>query len=159
SNLLSCFGLEVRDLERDQALFAPETTQPAREAATAEAETVLVPLGSGETLRIDRTDLLSRLGGIWGEVPGRLARHPDFGRAVYGVIGRSDYTMYPILRPGSIVEIDGSRRKPSAATWQDEHDRPIYFIEVRGGFLCSWCEVRDGHLLAIPHPHSKCEIQ
>lgn len=157
-NLLACFGLQVGDIGRDQALFAPERTQPAPQPETEE-ETVVVPLGSGETLKMDRTELLSRIAGIWGQVPVRLLRHLDLGRAVYGVIGRADYTMYPVLRPGSVVEIDASRRKPSAASWRDEHDRPIYFIELRGEYICSWCEIRDGYLLAIPHPHSKCEIR
>jgi transcriptional regulator with XRE-family HTH domain len=158
-NLLSSFGLEVSDIGRDQARFAPERTQPAAEPEATDGETVLVPLGSGGKLSMDRTDLLSRLAGIWGEIPVRLLRHLDGGRAVYGVIGRSDDTMYPILRPGSLVEIDVSRRKLSRATWQDEHDRPIYFIELRDGYICSWCEVRDGHLLAIPHPGSKGAIR
>ena len=56
--------------------------------------------------------------------------------------------MFPILRPGSIVQIDGSQQKISHVKWQNEHDRPIYFVELRQEFICSWCEVREGHLLA-----------
>ena len=32
------------------------------------------------------------------------------------------------------------------------------FPELRGGFLCSWCELSDGYLSAVPHPKSKCEV-
>ncbi len=32
------------------------------------------------------------------------------------------------------------------------------FTELRGGFLCSWCELSDGYLSAVPHPKSKCEV-
>ena len=31
--------------------------------------------------------------------------------------------------------------------------------ELRGEYICSWCEIREGHLLAVPHPNSKCEIR
>jgi len=31
--------------------------------------------------------------------------------------------------------------------------------ELRDEYLCSWCEIREGHLLAVPYPNSKCEIR
>jgi hypothetical protein len=34
-----------------------------------------------------------------------------------------------------------------------------YLAELRGEFLCGWCEVREGHLLAVPYPNSMCEIR
>ncbi len=159
TNILSFFGLRISDIGHDQAMFAPPKTQLASEFEITDGETVVVPLRSGERLRMDRTNLLSRLVEIWGEVPIRLVQHLDLRKSVYGVIGETDFTMYPILRPGSIVQIDGSQRRISPAKWQNEHDRPIYFIELRGEYICSWCEVRDGQLLAIPHPNSKCEIR
>ena len=33
------------------------------------------------------------------------------------------------------------------------------FAELRGAYLCSWCEIREGHLLAVPYPTSRCEIR
>jgi len=67
--------------------------------------------------------------------------------------------MFPLLRPGSIVQIDSNQRKVLHVKWQNEHERPIYFIELRGEYICSWCEVQNGHLLAIPYPNSICEIR
>ena len=82
-------------------------------------------------------------------------------RLMSGVSAQSSasHTMFPILRPGSIVQIDGSQVKISSVKWENEHDRPIYFVELRGEYICSWCEIREGHLLAVPHPNSKCEIR
>jgi hypothetical protein len=88
-----------------------------------------------------------------------MLQHIDLRKCEYGFIGMSDFTMFPILRPGSIVQIDGSQRKLSHVKWQDEHDRPIYFVELRGEFICSRGEVREGHLLAIRAPNSICEIR
>ncbi len=68
-------------------------------------------------------------------------------------------TMYPIIRPGSIVQIDQNQRKVTSVKWQNEHERPIYFIELRGEYICSWCEMREGYLSAVPHPNSKCEVR
>ena len=78
---------------------------------------------------------------------------------VYGFVGMTDRTMYPIIRPGSIVEIDQDQRKIVPTKWQNEHERPIYFIELRGEYVCSWCEMREGYLSAVPHPNSKCEVR
>ncbi len=158
-HMLSFFGLRVSDIERDQAMFAPRKTLLVPEHDSEDGQTVYVPLRSREELKLDKTNLLSRLVEIWGEVPIRFFQHLDLHKGVYGLIGISDFTMFPILRPGSIVQIDGNQRKLLPVKWQTEHDRPIYFIELRGDYICSWCEIRDGHLLAIPHPNSKCEIR
>ncbi len=31
--------------------------------------------------------------------------------------------------------------------------------ELRGEYICSWCEMREGYLSAIPHPNSQCEVR
>jgi transcriptional regulator with XRE-family HTH domain len=157
SNIFSIFGLHLSDFGRDQAMFAPPKTQLATDTSEAD-ETIMVPLRPDEVLRLDRTNLLSKLGEIWGEVPVRLLQHLDLRHGVYGFVGISDNRMFPIIRPGSIVQIDQSQCKILPRSWKDEDDRPIYFVELRGGFLCSWCELSDGYLSAVPHPKSKCEV-
>jgi len=42
--------------------------------------------------------------------------------------------MYPIVQPGALVLIDESRRKIVNSGWTNEHERPIYFFELRGGY-------------------------
>jgi len=71
----------------------------------------------------------------------------------------ANHTMYPLIRPGSFVHIDGNQRKVNSAIWRTEFERPIYFIELREGYLCSWCELKEGHLSAIPYPNSSSEIR
>jgi len=78
---------------------------------------------------------------------------------MYGYIGLKDFTMYPLIRPGSFVQIDGNQRKIKHETWRTEFERPIYFVELRDEYVCSWCEIKEGHLIAIPHPHSSVEIR
>jgi transcriptional regulator with XRE-family HTH domain len=158
SNMFSLFGLHLSDFGRDQAMFAPPKTQLAPDAPEAD-DTVVVPMRSRATLRLDRTNLLSRLVEIWGEIPVRLIQHLDLRNGVYGFVGMFDHTMYPIIRPGSIVQIDQNQRKILPVKWQNEHERPIYFVELRGEYICSWCEMGEGYLSAVPHPNSKCEVR
>jgi len=158
SSIFSLFGCNLSDFGRDQAMFAPRKTQLASDPGDA-SDTLVVPMKSRQDLRLDQTDLLSRLGEIWGEIPIRLIQHLDLRNGVYGFVGMSDRTMYPIIRPGSIVQIDQNQRKILPTKWENEHERPIYFIELRGEYICSWCEMREGYLSAVPHPNSKCEVR
>ena len=157
SSIFEYFGLRLGDFDRDQAMFAPPKTQLVLDAPKAE-ETIVVPLHTQEGLRLDQTSLLSKLVEIWGEIPVRLIQNLDLRNGTYGFVGMSDSRMFPIIRPGSIVQIDQNQRKILPRAWRDEDDRPIYFVELRGGFLCSWCELSDGYLSSVPHPKSKYEV-
>ncbi len=77
----------------------------------------------------------------------------------YGLIGLSDFTMSPLIRPGATVQIDTTQRMVRRAECRNEHERPVYFLETREGFLCSWCDLVSGRLVAIPHPQSPCSTQ
>jgi len=80
-------------------------------------------------------------------------------RCQYGYIGLDDYTMFPLLRPGCFVQIDNRPTRMQWSEWRTEFDRPIYFIELRDGYACSWCEMRGSQLLLVPHPLSGCTIR
>jgi hypothetical protein len=57
------------------------------------------------------------------------------------------------------VQIDQNQRNVLQTKWEDEGDRPILFLELRGEYLCSWCEMVDGYLNVVPHPKSKCQVR
>jgi hypothetical protein len=158
TNLFAFYGLHLSDFERVQAMFAPPKTQLAPDSPEAE-ETIVIPLQTHEALRLDQTNLFSKLVDIWGEVPVRLIQQMDLRNGTYGFVGMSDNRMSPLIRPGSIVQIDQNQRKILNVKWDNEYDRPIYFLELRGAYLCSWCEIAGGYLSAIPHPNSKCEVR
>jgi len=158
SDIFSAFGCNLGDFSRDQALFAPSKTQLDTRVADSD-DTMLVPMKLKKQFRLDRTSLLSKLSRIWGEVPVRLLQHMDLRNGAYGFVGLTDRTMFPIIRPGSIVQIDQNQRKVVQSKWDDEDDRPIYFIELRGECICSWCEMGNGYLSVVPHPKSKCPVR
>ena len=49
---------------------------------------------------------------------------------LYGYIGIKDFTLYPLLRPGSIVTIDDTDKTVRSSGWKNEFDRPIYFLNT-----------------------------
>jgi transcriptional regulator with XRE-family HTH domain len=83
----------------------------------------------------------------------------DNKQTVYGQIGLADYTMYPLIRPGAEVEVDTTQNRLHANSWHNEFERPIFFIELRDGYACGWCEVQGNQLLIIPHHSSPATIR
>lgn len=76
-----------------------------------------------------------------------------------GYIGISDLTMYPLIRPGAFVLIDGKQKKVEPKVWRNEYERPIYFVELRSGYACGWCELDRRNLIIIPHPLSPVPVR
>src|SRR3990172_4680263 len=78
---------------------------------------------------------------------------------LYGYVGVDDRTMHPLIRPGSFVIIDDQELEVASGGWSHEFDRPIYFVELRRGYRCSWCQLEGSSLLLIPHPLSGCKVE
>lgn len=119
------------------------------------SELTEVPLSLDRQLELGRTTFLGHLVQRWGKLPLSLLGALHVGRFRYGFIGLEDWTMHPLLPPGSLVAIDESRRKIAAGGWTSELDRPIYFLEHREGYRCAWCSLADGRLTLQPHPASQ----
>lgn len=103
-----------------------------------------------------RTSLVSRMVELWGEIPAGLLATLDLKKHRYGYIGLEDRMMVPLLRPGSIVQIDENRRRVVNQGWTTQFDRPIYFVELHYGYECCWCYQRGREVTLLPHPLSPC---
>lgn len=159
TGLLSFFGLQIGDLNRDRAWIGVPKTHVMNDVSEFDAQKISIPVEFKPEFQLESTNLLARVVEKWDEVPVGLLQHLDLRRSIYGYIGLEDYTLYPLIRPGSLVQIDVKQTKISAARWQTEFERPIYFTELRDGYVCSWCEVDRGQLIVIPHPHSRQEVR
>jgi hypothetical protein len=115
------------------------------------------PAELAEEVDLTQTSYFSRQICRWGKLPIVMLESLDVRKHRYGFIGTNDWSMYPILAPGSFVQIDESKHRILNDGWTHEHDRPIYFLEHRSGFRCCWCTVRDG--LLILQPHSASHVQ
>jgi hypothetical protein len=150
--VLAWYGIDLQTLSIDASRSPlcetyPFDLQPAANMA------VEVPAVDA-SLDLKSTSYLSRHIQRWGRLALNLVDALDHKRTRYAFIGTDDWSMYPLIPPGSFIEIDTERRKVVRDGWTAEHDRPIYFLEWRDGFKCGWCTQRDGKLYVQPHSHS-----
>jgi transcriptional regulator with XRE-family HTH domain len=102
----------------------------------------------------EHTELLSKRPA--NVVPMTQPENREGNKHRYGYVGLSDRRMVPLLRPGSTVLIDTSLRRIEDAEWSSEYDRPMYFVEVRGGYRCGWFQRDKSRLIMQPHTLSRC---
>ena len=117
---------------------------------------VQLPLALDPGIDLRRTTYLSRMIQRWGKLPIMLLNGMELKSHRYAYIGSEDWSMYPLIQPGSLVVIDETRRKIVNSGWSHESERPIYFLEHRQGYACGWCNLTDNQLVLQPHPASQC---
>jgi transcriptional regulator with XRE-family HTH domain len=153
--VVAFFGIRVSDIGREQIRQPLPHTHLVGSAEIP----VEIPRSAVSGVRLDRTDLVSRMFTGLARLEAHLFPQGTPGGSVYGYIGTTDFTLFPLIRPGSFVEIDSSQRRIEKSKRESLFERPIYFFELRDDYACSWCEERDGSLLLIPFPQSGCRIR
>lgn len=153
--VLEWYGVHVSHMPADAMSLEIERTHTVNFQTDGHGE-VQLPLSLDPGLDWRRTTYLSRMIQRWGRLPLMLLNGLDLKNHRYGFIGTEDWTMYPLLQPGSFVLIDETRRKVVNTGWTNEFERPIYFLEHRNGFACGWCTLSNGRLVLQPHPASLC---
>jgi hypothetical protein len=103
---------------------------------------------------IRHTSDLGRMIENWGIVPMQYLQDLAKRKYTYAYVGAEDLTMYPLLLPGSFVQVDEDRSRVEEKKWHSELERPIYFVETREGHVCCWCSVRRGEIVLQSHPLS-----
>ncbi len=115
ARLLSLYGVDIQKIAAYHDQMPTQKTHPIRADALEEQTAVELPVRFDSGLNLSRTNLLSRMIEAWGQVPLELVRRLDLRHRSYGFIGLDDYSMYPLLRPGSFVQIDPEVRTPKRA--------------------------------------------
>lgn len=150
--LLAWYGVDLSQPVTDLEIATP----PRSHLSTALANTgaVQMPVKLDPAFDAKKTLNFGRMVEQWGTVP--LAYLEQFSKVdyTYGYVGSEDFTMYPILPPGSFIQVDESRNKVSEGGWRSEYERPIYFVETREGYTCCWCTVGREDLILQSHPLS-----
>ena len=147
---LGWYGIGLEQLPSDGAHFGSQQTQPFDLEPPGDV-IVDFPTEFGENLDFRNTDHLSRNIKIWGKLPLALINRVDVRKGRYAFIGTEDWSMYPIIPPGSFVQLDEKKRKVMREGWSSEHERPIYFVEHREGYKCGWCSQTSDQLIVQPH--------
>lgn len=158
AEVLEWYGVDMASVAADAAMVDVSRSHLVRFRPDGRGY-VQLPLSLDPGIDFRKTTHLSRMIKRWGKLPLVLLNGLDLRNHRYGFIGSDDWTMYPILQPGSFVMIDESRRKIAASGWTNEFERPIYFLEHRSGWACGWCFTNEKHLVLQPHPASDCAPQ
>jgi transcriptional regulator with XRE-family HTH domain len=150
--LLSWYGVELNLAAEDLELSSPRKSHFSN--VLANISMVQVPIRMDPSFDPRQTSNIGRMVEQWGLVP--LAHLAQFANCqyTYGYIGSADLTMYPILPPGTFVQVDESRDTVTAGTWRSEYERPIYFVETRTGYICCWCSLLGDEITLQSHPLS-----
>jgi transcriptional regulator with XRE-family HTH domain len=157
--LLAFFGVNLSDAAKDQAMFTWPATHLVGDLSDTDESTIPFPIRVRQEFHAEGTQLLTRLVQVWGEVPVTLIRQLDLRKSLYGYLGMRDYSLFPIILPGSFLQIDPTETKVKTGAWRGELGRPIYFVELRDGYACGWCELKDGQLILVPHISSPQPIR
>ena len=152
---LGWYGVDVSQQPADATAIAVASTHLIGFNPSPGSE-IQVPLALDPGLDPRRTSYLSRLIQSWGTLPLALLNSLDIKNHRYAFVGSEDWSMYPLIPPGSLVLVDESLHKIVNSGWSNEFERPIYFLEHRNGFACGWCTLTDGQLVVQPHPASMC---
>jgi len=151
--LLGWYGIPLEMLASD-ALNVPHDQTHAIGFHAKDPFLIPPPSEKDKEIDLGKTTFLSHMVRQWGKSGLGFLNGLDTRHLRFGLIGLEDWSMYPVLRPGSLVLIDEGRRRVAASGWANELDRPIYFLEHRDGYLCGWCSPDHGSLIVQPHPSS-----
>lgn len=150
--LLSWYGIDLAQTANDLSVLGPPKTHLLR--ATVGTTELQIPVRMDPSFDIRRTTNVGRMVERWGAIPFMYLQQLAGAAYTYGYIGMEDFTMYPLLLPGSFVQVDESKNKILEGMWRSEYERPIYFIETRDGYSCCWCALKGAQLVLQPHPLS-----
>ena len=156
--ILAFWNVNVGDIPREQRLILLPRTHLIGTHLKRPEQTIRLPIETREHVQFEKTNLVRRMFQGWEDVPFGLLRQLDLEHSVYGYIGLNDHTLDPLIRPGSFVEIDSTQNKIQTGTW-DEFHRPIYFVELRDIYVCSWCEISKDRMVLLPYPRSGQQIR
>ena len=153
SQVLAIFGINVSGMAADSMSLAFSRTREAQFDPDGRIA-VEAPVHLDDSVEFKATSYISRHMHRWGKLPILLLQSLDLRKQRYAFIGTDDWSMHPMIRPGSFVQIDEAKRQIKRETWMHDYERPIYFLEHRNGFRCGWCTLSEHWLIVQSHPAS-----
>jgi transcriptional regulator with XRE-family HTH domain len=152
TELLKLYGVDLNFTAADFSICRPNKTH--RVEIVEGRGNVHIPTKLDPGFDVRRSTDLGRMIESWGLVPMQYLQELSKKRYIYAYIGMEDLTMYPLLLPGSFIQVDERHSRVEEKKWRSELERPIYFVETREGHVCCWCSVRRGEIVLQSHPLS-----
>lgn len=149
--LLALFGVDLNKMVADSLVANPGQTHPLPHSDLTEFR---MPTKLDPAFNFSRTSNLGRFIMQWGTVPLAFLEKFESNEFTYGYIGSEDFTMYPLLLPGSFVQVDETKNKVVEGGWRSEYERPVYFVLTRNGYTCCWCDREGPNTVLLAHPLS-----
>jgi hypothetical protein len=155
--VLSWYGIDLNLVAADLNLSLPPKSHRCEILQSGTVVQMPTRLDPGFDTR--RTANLGRMVEQWGLVP--LAYLSQFAsdKYTYGYVGSEDFTMYPLLPPGTFLQVDESKNRVLQGMWRSEYERPVYFVETREGYTCCWCTMKGDNIVLQPHPLSPVPVR
>jgi hypothetical protein len=155
--LLSWYGIDLNGIAADVVFTQPPRSHLVHSSGSAAEAKIPVRLDPG--FLPSKTTNMGRMIEKWGVVPLTYLSTLADDKYSYGYIGTEDLTMHPLLPPGSFVQVDETKNRVEEGVWRSEMERPIYFVETREGFVCSWCNLNRDRILLQSHPLSPVPVR
>ena len=153
-DLVRLYNVDVDDKEKYEPVADPYLTQLISGNNNGDGQSFSAVSNLSTQLS---TTLISESPPLAGrQRPGSEDRRPNI---IFGYLGLADFTMYPMIRPNSLLKIDTNQNKLTPVAWRNEYERPIFFIELRAAYACGWCELQGDQLLVIPHHSSPAGVR
>ncbi len=150
--VLALYGVDTKKLKKYHSEMPIAKTHITEYGSGEERPaSIEIPIRFDAGMNLGKTNLLPRMIESWGTVPLEFIQHFDLRHHSYGFVGLKDYTLYPLIRPGSFVEIDPDIKNVRHGIGRSEFDRPIYFVDLRNEYACAWCELVEDKLLLLAH--------
>jgi hypothetical protein len=155
--ILAWYGIDLSLSAADLQLSLPPKSH--FEESLKSSSAVAIPTRLDPSFDPRRSTNLSRMVEQWGLVPLAHLANLSNDKYMYGYVGSEDFTMFPLLPPGTFLQVDESRNKIVQGMWRTELERPIYFVETREGYTCCWCSLRGEQIVLQPHPLSPVPVK
>lgn len=118
-----------------------------------EAQSCTLPLRLDPLFDEKKTSYIRRMIQEWGTLPIAALESLPQREFTYGYVGTEDYTLYPLILPGSFVQVDPQLTEIETGPWASDFERPIYFLETRDSYICGWCAVISSREIQV-QPHA-----
>jgi len=155
--ILAWYGVDLSLSAADLHLSLPPKSHVEESLRSTCA--VAIPTRLDPSFDPRRSTNLSRMVEQWGLVPLAHLANLSNDKYMYGYVGSEDFTMFPLLPPGTFLQVDESRNKIVQGMWRTELERPIYFVETREGYTCCWCSLKGEQIVLQPHPLSPVHVK